>query len=133
MTSSVATPEKIARKSIAAENAGDVDRAMSLFAADPDVRSSMGTFSTTAEVRGWQRELADNDLHIEPGKIAVEGNRAYWDGTIAIDPFRQLGLDRLDGTWEIVVDGGEIVEFVFSLTPDSLTVLQAAMAEAAGS
>ena len=96
-------PLEVARKLIAAENSHDVEAAVGLFAEDAFARSSMDTFAGTTAVRVWQQELAAGHLYIEPGEFQVEGDTVRWDGTIAIDAFRALGFETLEGTWEIVV------------------------------
>ena len=124
----VASPTDIARALIAAENARDVDGVMALFAPDPTVRSSMDLMTTTAAVRRWQEVLATSNLHIEMNNdLQTVGNIARWTGTIAVDLFRKMGLDVLDGSWEIAVEQGKITEFTFSLAPDALAQVQAAM------
>ena len=127
MTTNPSSPRTVAEALIVAENEHNILGAVALFADGAVVQSSMDTFTTPDEIRGWQEELATNHLEIVPGSIDVEGDSARWRGTIALDPFRSLGLETLEGNWEIRVKEGMITDFSFGLSSDSLSRLQSAM------
>jgi hypothetical protein len=118
-------PVTVALQLLAAENAHDVQTAVSLFDDHAVVKPAMYTYTTRAEIRAWQEELAAGSLVIRAGKLQAVGSTVHWDGQIALDRFRQLGFESLDGSWEVVVEGGKIISFTFKLSPSSLARLQA--------
>ena len=118
-------PMTVALQLLAAENAHDVHTAVSLFADHAVVKPAMYTYTTRAEIKAWQQEMAGGNLVIRAGKLHAVGNTVRWNGQIALDRFRQLGFQELDGSWEVVVEDGKIIAFTFSLSPTSLARLQA--------
>lgn len=116
----------VARRFLAAENAHDVQAVVEMFSEHPLVKPAMYTYTSRAEVQSWQEDLAANNLVIQAGAMQAAGNQVRWDGQIAMNRFRKLGLEALEGTWEILVEGGKITAFTFTLTPASLAKLQEA-------
>ena len=129
MTDVLTDPIAVAKELVARENAYDVDGAIALFADHAVVVSSMDKFDTPAEVRRWQEELAAGNIHLEPLEFRCEENTVRWDETIAVDFFRNLGLEQLEGSCEIVVHDGKITAFTLALSADSVERLQQAMKE----
>lgn len=117
MTDVLMDPVAVAKELVARENAHDVDGAIALFADHALVMSSMDRFDTPAEVRRWQEDLAAGNLHLEPLEFRCEGNTVRWDETIAVDFFRNLGLEQHEGSCEIVVHDGNITAFTLVCLP----------------
>ena len=129
MNTQTPPPIDVAKELIKRENLHDVDGAVALFADNAVCISSMDELVTREEIRRWQQELADGNIVLEPLEFRVEGNTVWWDETIAVDFFRNLGLEQLEGTCEITVHNGKIMTFTFSLSSDSVARLQQAMKE----
>lgn len=62
------------------------------------------------------------------GTPAVTGNRVTFTGDVVLNSFRALGIDKLDATWELVVDQGKVKTFTFAFSPASTARLQQARA-----
>lgn len=123
-------PAAIARALIDAENAGDVEGAVALFHPDAVVNDANGQRVGEDAIREWQVGLAANHFHADTGPPRVDGRTATFDGRLAFDPFRNLGLDSLDATWILEVEDGKVQTFTFTFTPESGERLQEAVRRA---
>jgi hypothetical protein len=113
---------------ISGENAHDVNGVTALFASNATVVLATGPLQGTDQIKAWQQELANGHFSIVvTSPVNVSGNKADYTVTVALDTFRQLGLQSLDGTEEMVVDNGKITSFTFAFTPDSAAKFQAAL------
>lgn len=121
----------VARALIAAENAHDVNAAVNLFAPGAIVNLPTGVFTTRAEIEQWQRELAAGNFRADiTPPVAVTPEVVTFSGTVAYDPFRQLGISPLEATWQLVIQQGRVTVFNFDFTPAATARLQAALAGA---
>jgi hypothetical protein len=125
-------PAAVANALIAAENSGDVEGAVALFHPDAVVNDANGQRVGTEAIREWQVGLAANHFRADIQPPEVEGQTVTFDGALAFDPFRNLGLDSLDATWVLEVDGGRVRTFTFAFTPESGARLQEALQRAGG-
>jgi hypothetical protein len=123
-----ADPASVARALIDAENRHDVEGAVALFAPGAVVVHATGTLTTTAEIRQWQTELAEGNFRAEIGTPAVTGDRVTFTGDVFLNSFRALGIDKLDATWELIVQQGKVNTFTFAFSPASTARLQQARA-----
>jgi len=116
---------------IAGENAHNVDAVTALFDDNATVVLATGPLQGKDAIRAWQQELSDGHFSISvTGSIEISGSKADYPVTVALDAFRQLGLESLDGTEDMVVANGKIVSFPFAFTPESGAKFQAALAAA---
>jgi hypothetical protein len=125
-------PGAVATALIAAENAGDVDRAVSLFHDDAVVNDANGQRVGKEAIREWQVGLAANHFTADIQQPRVEGDTATFDGTLVFDPFTKLGIDQLDCNWVLKVEDGRVRTFTFTFTPDSRARLQEAIQAQSG-
>jgi hypothetical protein len=120
----------VASALIEAENSGDVERAVALFHEDAVVNDANGQRVGVEAIREWQIGLAANHFKADVQQPVVDGDIATFDGSLEFDPFRNLGIDRLDATWELQVADGKIKTFTFEFTPESGERLQRAIQQA---
>lgn len=123
-------PGAVAMALIDAENAGDVEGAVSLFHPDAVVNDANGQRVGADAIREWQLGLAANHFQATMQPPDVSGNTATFDGSVEFDVFTNLGLDRLDATWVLEVDDGRVRTFTFTFTPESGARLQEAVQRA---
>jgi hypothetical protein len=121
-------PASVVEGLIAAENAGDVEGAVGLFHADAAIHDAVADFAGEAAIREWQTGLAAGHFHADIDALEIDGGSVTLTGSCQLDRFRELGIDRLDATWVLDVDGGRVRTFRFAFAPASLARLQAAMA-----
>lgn len=103
----------------AVRNAGDVDRAMSLFTPEARVKIPPDLYSTSRQIRDWLQYLADNHFTVEPSAHHVSGNRAIWQVEMTSDYLQLLNLGSLRGTVTMDVEGGHIVAYTMVLDETS--------------
>ena len=120
-------PAAVALALIEAENNGEVDRAVALFHEDAVVNDANGQRVGVDAIRQWQVGLAANHFKADIQPPSVSGDTATFDGTLEFDPFRNLGIDRLDATWVLQVEDGRVRTFTFTFTPESGQRLQEAI------
>src|SRR5438874_462696 len=123
-------PQGVVNALFAAENANNPEAAAALFAPEAVVTLPTGVLRGTAEIRGWQDELAAGSFHANVGPLEVDGNTVRTAGNVELDLFRNLGLPIMESTWEILVQGGRITMFTFNFTPEAGAKFQAALAGA---
>ncbi len=126
-------PGSVARALIDAENAHNVDAAVAFFADDAVVTLPTGQFTTRDQIRGWQSELAAGNFKATIGTPQVSGERVTFSGSVELDTFRNLGIERMDSNWDITVQQGKVKTFTFTFTAESGARLQAALAPPAPS
>jgi hypothetical protein len=123
-------PAAVATALIAAENAGDVEGAVSLFHPDAVVNDANGQRVGVDAIREWQVGLAANHFNADIQPPQVSGQTATFDGSMTFDAFRNLGLDTLDATWVLEVEDGKVRTFTFRFTPESGARLHEALQQA---
>jgi ketosteroid isomerase-like protein len=125
-----ADPEAVVNALFTAENANDPEAAVALFAPDAVVTLPTGVLQGTDAIRAWQTELAAGNFHANVDSMESVGITVSATGSVEWDPFRSLGLESLDSTWDIGVEGGRIRTFTFTFTPEAAAAFQAALAGA---
>jgi hypothetical protein len=120
------TPTRIAETLIARENAHDVEGAVALFTDDAVVNLEGEVLTGTQQIRVWQQGLATGHFHGEMSTPQTAGDHVIWRGIVELDRFRELGLPRLDGIWDLTLEGGKIKAFTFTWPPESRALLQQA-------
>ena len=119
---------------VAAVNAGDLeailalhaDEAVHIFLPTPD--GSAGVCRGKDQFRLWYEQSVANGDQVEvvEGTLAVDGNQAAFLSRIASNPWRDLGLEALEASAQIVVIDGQIMTHVVTLAPDAVRRLQSA-------
>lgn len=109
----------VARALLAAENAHDVETAVSLFADDATVDLAVETRTGKEAIRAWQQELAAGGFHMELRSAPqATGDHVRFENRLDLEMFRQMGLGTVEGISEATVRDGKIVAYRFSLTPE---------------
>ncbi len=119
-----------------AVNAGDVDAAMALFAADAVVKlvglppplHEPDTYTGAEEIRAWFEGLVAQNFEIEVEILKVEGDTVTTETSTWSDPTRELGVAPLVATEVYTVQDGKIKGFTWTITDCSLAMLEGAMA-----
>jgi ketosteroid isomerase-like protein len=114
----------------AAVNAHDVDAALAFFADDAVVQfpnqPPPNIHRGTQQIRAWLQADAAQHIHVQTDNIQVADDRVTGIGKVAVDSLQPLGI-TLEGPVEVVVRGGKITSFTFTVSQDTLAQLQAAM------
>jgi ketosteroid isomerase-like protein len=79
-------------------------------------------------VREYVRELVKCDFRVESGGFRASGDRVTWRSRVSADAFRQMGLEHAEATSEAVVWRGLIQSIAIHYSPESLAVMQEALA-----
>lgn len=129
------TPEEVVTAMIEAEEAGDLEAGIALFADDAEF--SVGpvtpvdmpgpTIVGTDAIRAYWVAIAAKNEDISREITGVEGNTVTTLGRYQDDDLRSLGLEFIDGTEEWVVQDGKITEYTWTTTDESVAELMAAM------
>lgn len=127
-------PVAVIEAYVTAVNAGDLksildlydDKAVHIFL--PTADGSAGVCLGKDQFQMWyEQSLANGDqLTLEDGTLAVDGNQAAFVSRITSEPWTKLGLDALEAHAEMVLTDGRIMTHVVVLTPESVRQLQAA-------
>src|SRR5215213_3252505 len=110
-------PAAVIEAYVAAVNAGDLEAILDLYADDavhiflPTPDGSAGVCLGKANFRMWyEQSLANGDrVELEDGSLAVAGNQATFLTQISSEPWRRLGVERLEAKTDLVVIDGRIV------------------------
>ena len=114
-----ATTDSIASVFDAVRNSGDVDSALSLFAADAQVKVPPDVYRTPQQIEDWLRYLAAVHFAVEPGTHRITGNHATWDVEVTSDYVQALNLGSLRGTASLSISGVSITSYTLLLDKDS--------------
>jgi hypothetical protein len=116
-------------------NAGDIDAAMAFFADDAVVKlvppippGSPDTFTGAEEIRAWFEGLVAMNFEIHIEILQVEGDTVTTRTSSWVDATREMGVAPLVATEVYIVQGGKIKGFTWTISDESLTAIQAAMA-----
>jgi hypothetical protein len=113
------TTDSIAAVFDAVRNVGDVDSAMSLFAAEAQVKVPPDVYKTPQQIEDWLRYLAAVHFAVEPGAHRITGNHASWDVEVTSDYVQALNLGSLRGTAFLSISGVSITSYTLLLDKDS--------------
>lgn len=114
-------------RSLPPRTLGDVEGAVALFHPDAVVEDANGQRVGAEAIREWQVGLAANHFRADIRPPEVVGQTVTFDGALAFDPFRKLGLESLDASWVLDVEDGKVRTFTFTFTPESAARLQEAL------
>jgi ketosteroid isomerase-like protein len=119
--------EALARSVFEALDAGDVEAALALYAADAVLDlGGFGKYSGKDELRAAFENEVSLNAHWEVSDFQVEGNTATFKSQYTSDAMRALGV-TLEATEVIVVQDGKITTDTWTVTEESMAALQAAM------
>jgi acetyl esterase/lipase/ketosteroid isomerase-like protein len=126
-----AKSDEVATQLAEAVNAQDLDAALALFAEDAVVNSvSPEPFTGKAEIQGWLEGMFADNFKLDMEILQAEGDTVLEQDVVRMDSLRDLGIASLEGTSNIVVQGGKITALSFAFTEESLAELQVAMMNA---
>ena len=127
------TPEEVVTAMIEAENAGDLEAQIALFADDavyailpppPDMPEPIvGTDAIRARRAGVAAVNGESSTEI----TQVDGNIVTTLSRYSDDGIKSMGLDYIEGVEEYVIEDGKITSYTWTMTDESLAKLQAAM------
>jgi hypothetical protein len=110
----------------AAINSDDLAAAIAVFADDavviqPRIGGLAQIYVGREQIRFWLRGLSAQHAGVEQlTATTVSGRGARWSEALAVDAFRELGLDRVELASDAVVDGdGRILSLTSVLTPEA--------------
>ncbi len=116
-------------------NAGDIAKAMELYAEDAVVKfspvltpGSPDQYSGTDELQAWFEELKTMNFELKLEIINVDGNVVTTRTETWVDPTRQLGIAPLVATEVYTVENGQIQGWTWTLSDESLAEFEAAIA-----
>jgi acetyl esterase/lipase len=122
-----AKPDEVATRLAEAVNAQNLDAALALFAEDAVVNSaSPEPFTGKAEIQGWLEGMFADNFKLKAEILQVEGDTVLEQDVVRMDSLRDLGIASLEGTSNIVVQGGKIAALNFVFTEESLAELEVA-------
>lgn len=131
-----ADPEAVIQGLMEAFNAGDVDASLAYYAEDAVVDIRPHKFAPDAPyegqegIRTWLEMNAAHHAQVEVTVESVEDGRITTTDRLSSDRFRQMGIDSLEGTDEILIEDGKIVSHTFTFSDKALVQMQAALATA---
>jgi ketosteroid isomerase-like protein len=127
------TPEEVVVAMIAAEEAGDLEAQIALFADDavyallppsPDMPEPIvGKDAIRARREGLAAAGAEGSTEI----TGVDGNTVTTLSRYIDDDLRSMGLEYIEGVEEYVIEDGKITSYTWTMTDESLAALMAAM------
>ena len=130
-------PESIVQGFIDAQNAGDVEGALTLLADEaviqlvpPPIEGDDGIFTGKEEIRAWYDNLASLHGAGEINDVNVEGDQVSAILTYTDDSLKQIGVESIDNQCVVTIQDGKIQGYTATLTEASLAKLLAAMATA---
>lgn len=131
------TAEAIVQGFIEAQNAGDVEGALSLLADDavvqiipPPEPAGVGIFTGKEEIRGWYEFLSEGHGSNELSNVQVNGDQVTALIRFSDAGLKQMGVDFLDYEWAVTVKDGKIQGYAVTVTEESMEKLMAALAAA---
>jgi len=127
------TPEEVVTAMIEAEEAGDLEAQIALFADDavysilPPSPDMPGPIVGTDAIRARREGIAALNAETTTEITGVDGNTVTTLSRYVDDDLRSLGLEYIEGTEEYVIQDGKITEYTWTMTDESLAELMAAM------
>lgn len=122
-------PASVLKRYIEAQNAGDLDTALALWAEDGVItntrgRSLAGHENLTRFIRG----NISRRIRQEPENIQLVGDRVMWTNRESNESYRKLNVAPVQQNSEIVVRGGKIRSWVNYFPPSEIARIEQACA-----
>jgi hypothetical protein len=129
------TPEEVVMAMIEAEEAGDLEAGIALFADDvvysvlPLTPLDMPgpTIVGKDAIRAYWEAIVAKNQDISREITGVEGNTVTTLGRYVDDDLRSLGLESIEVTEEWVIQDDKITEYTSTITDESVAELMAAL------
>ena len=127
------TPEEVVTAMIEAEEAGDLEAQIALFADDavysilPPSPDMPGPIVGKDAIRARREGIAALNAETTTEITGVDGNTVTTLSTYVDDELRSLGLEYIEGIEEYVIEDGMITAYTWTMTDESLAELMAAM------
>jgi hypothetical protein len=127
------TPEEVVTAMIAAEEAGDLEAQIALFADDavyallPPPPEMPEPIVGKEAIRARRAGLADVNAESSTEITGVEGNTVTTLSRYVDDELRSMGLEYIEGVEEYVIEDGLITSYTWTMTDESLAEMMAAM------
>ena len=135
MATDATDPMVVAQALTDASNSGDIERVLALFTDDavikpvpPPAPPASEVLTGKQQIREWFEPQMQN-LTVSSRNFQVSGNSVTWDATVSADMFQQMGIDSFDVTAEATVQGGKLLSFTVTQTPEAVSTFQKAMAQ----
>ena len=115
-------------------NVKDVDKAIALVADDavltlaPAPPGGTGVYRGKEQIHARFKEVVAANTDHKFGRCQTQGDKVTCSATVLDDAMRSMGLSALDFTVEATAQGGKLKSVTWTLSPDALAKLQAAMA-----
>jgi hypothetical protein len=115
-----------------AEQAFDIDRAMSLFADEAVIVNAAGAVTTGADDL---KRFVDEDMWYNGSLVlqqpAVNGNRVSWTESVSADFYRKLGVAPVRFAFTAVVEDGKIDAIIAHVPQDEIARIETACGHSA--
>jgi uncharacterized protein (TIGR02246 family) len=122
-------PGSVLTRYIEAQNAGDLDAALALWAEDGVITNTRGRSSVGHEgLRRFIRGNISRRTKQEPENIQIAGDRVMWINRESNESYRQLNVAPVQQNSEIVVRGGKILSWVNYFPPSEIARIEQACA-----
>ena len=106
-------PASVLKRYIEAQNAGDLDTALALWAEDGVIINSRGRRSASHESLGqFIRGNISRKIKQEPEVIQTVGDKVTWINRESNESYRKLNVAPVQQNSEIVVRGGKIISWI---------------------
>jgi hypothetical protein len=112
-----------------AQNAGDLEAALELWADDGMIINTRGRSVTGKEkLRGFIEGNIRRKIHQKPESIQEAGNKLTWVNRESNDSYRRLGVAPVQQNSEMVVEGAKIRSLINYLPADEIARIEQACA-----
>ncbi len=129
-TAQTPDPVAVVKASLDAVNRGDVEAALALFADDATFRRPPDSWTGTEQLRAMLQADVAIHSHIEASNFQLAGDQVTYTFKGSNDRFRSLGIDSIEGTTTVTVQGGKVTLVTTLPSPESRARIQAALAAA---
>ena len=122
-------PASVLKRYIEAQNAGDLDTALALWAEDGVITNTRGrTFVGHENLKRFIRGNISRKIKQEPENIQTVGDRVMWINRESNESYRKLNVAPVQQNSEIVVRGGKIFSWVNYFPPSEIARIEEACA-----
>jgi uncharacterized protein (TIGR02246 family) len=119
----------VLKRYIDAQNAGDVETALALWAEDGVITNTRGrTFAGQANLRRFILGNVSRKIKQEPEAIQTAGDKVTWINRESNESYRKLNVAPVQQNSEIVVRGGKIISWINYFPPSEIARIEQACA-----
>jgi len=117
-------PVAVVQASIDALNRGDVEAGMVVFADDATLNTATGSSTGKEQIRRKVEADIAARVQVNASNFQVAGDQVTYTLVTTSDQFRSMGIDAIDGTATVTVQGGKIKMFTATPSPESRARIQ---------